>query len=231
MLTMSNIVLVGCTHIDFKGVERLSRALEQIKPEVITIEATKEHLDPSTPPWVCADPTKLEVLVNNGFPEETAKVLLEMHGTYGFYELSGPINYANSHRIPVHVIDHPDAYEFGRKFNEREFERFAKSPRDDLSLYTVENWQRWIDEGYADDERAFSGEESERLTDLEDEVREFMVLRDVTMANRIRELSRGRNLLHIGGSKHLYEWGTGTSLYDELKDLDPERNTLIVYEE
>lgn len=100
---MGKITLIGCTHSDVKGEQRLGKLLRYIRPEIITAESSehKRKVHARVMKIVC------ECLEQKGLDPDNVKAFCELTIGGIFYEYKACERYAKTNNIPLYEIDKP----------------------------------------------------------------------------------------------------------------------------
>ena len=233
---MTNITLIGTVHIDHKGHERLAKALDHHRPDIICLEETplgatkgwKTHLE------------MMEKLKNTPWhriysQEQIERVKIELLSS--FYEPWVPKNYKNiKSDTKLYCID--DNVEIlnplmGSTQSDWLMQqlRAGKTIKQlitpaDISIAdfvkngSVEEHQAYVDSIYD------GNHEAELIQKYGREIFDLIVVkRDQLFASKIRtvhEKNPDKKIVTIVGAGHLFS-GYGSNTYDLLADLNPMR--------
>lgn len=97
MINKNNLILVGTAHFDLRGTQRLSKLLDHLAPDILTLEYSKEKRELGQ---------KLENQVKEIIEQKGVDFdLFKKSQDFYRYELKVCDKYAKNHKIPLHEID------------------------------------------------------------------------------------------------------------------------------
>ncbi|MBS3140268.1 hypothetical protein J4479_04660 [Candidatus Woesearchaeota archaeon] len=201
----TEIILIGTHHYDPQGRKRLTRLLNHLKPDVVSIELTEQKMkdrerleaERKRPEYH----SELQWYARNvGVKISNIKFILETEG----YEYYAARDYCQKQQIPLVPAD-PwlDEYFNSSEKLQTEVKRFVK--------LRVEEIEERVQESY-----------SSSVTLVESEIKAFEK-RDAEAEKIIRSLD-GR-IVHVAGLLHVYA-GNYNNLFKRLADLSPKRMRL-----
>jgi len=231
-------ILIGTVHRDREGETKLQRLLEEIGPEIITLEMSA---------YACryrqaqgsAQLLRLDRILHRLSREtERSEEELAAHPTVIDirtllalpFEYRAASLYAQGRDIPLHLIDLSNVSAV--KLRRVETELITYKNLKILTALPENHRPAAEEEGYATARALiFGGCRSEVRQSYLERRRgdEGVGPRDAWMATELRrrvETSRGRRVVHIGGWIHLLEDEKRETLYSRLEDLHPVRMLL-----
>ena len=224
------IHFIGTIHSDPQGKERLARALGYEKPDLITVESSKEVIEYIEQEALPLMKQKVDSL---GFYPEVAEYLKEELVKLN-YEIEVSRNYAREHTIPLSYVDHPSKLE-NTKLEVISFCHSSKANFD----YHLSSLNKRIAIPIADKEyqtfqslfdKSFAEAEAEEKKIVDKEAHLFDH-RDIFMAKNIEAVLRSGKLVHVGGIAHcLQDTFDLRTLFSRLQKYAPTRATLKWYE-
>jgi len=230
---MVKIVLIGAAHHDIQGKQYLERALGKENPDVISIEA-----GPKTYRYIKSEKfaRQMQEMTNLAERRVTFRHNRELLNTM-CYEVLVVHEYAKAHNIPVHPIDpYRDSYLYktfkkdyqGLSIQQLEQLVVAISSMEpdegELMLYRI-----WFN--YEGDQ--IPSDEQEHISTVLLHDRDFPKRRDIITERNLRNIVAGmdddQKLVHIAGYAHLCRDSQQRTLYEKVRDLNPERRTVRSY--
>ncbi len=230
---MANIVLIGTAHHDIQGKEHLERALEEEKPDVISIEA-----GPKTYRYIKSEKFARQMQEMTDLVERRVAFRhnRELLNTM-WYELLVVHEYAKAHEIPVHSIDpYRDSFLYktlkrdSRGLSIRQLEQLVvaissmEPDEGELMLYRI-----WFNSK----EDQIPSDEQEHISTVLLHDRDFPKRRDIiterNLRNVVANMDGDQKLVHIAGYAHLCRDSQQRTLYEKIRDLKPERKTVRSY--
>ena len=233
---MADIVLIGVAHDDLKGKERLSRALEIEKPDIITLETTIDMMNNFKESYDILVDNLLNILKEKNVNETTYSLFEEILDISEPFEHSVCKDYARKNNTKFYIIDHPESSAKARDNIKSGLTQFVEqADKNFLEAITKESINEDNDKMYKHIQDLFDAKvpnigEEEKIINL---CRESMYLkeRDLNQASNIRRLTKENDckIVHVGGTLHMMDDSLGQSLYSRIKDLNPKRKTLLEY--
>ena len=233
---MANIHLIGTIHYELKGIERLEKALQVEKPEILTIEASQQWLDYSAKNRDQDINMYLQIMKEKGFSQQTYSFLENGLKSASNYEVEVCKNYAKQTGIPLYLIDDSSIADLLRteilsQFR-TSFENIDPKDFDGISRESVIKGQDAI---YQNIQNLYDGKipaiigEQQLINPLRGKL---IGKRDRTEAKTLTKLAQDNNakIVHVGGCAHNLTDSKGKTLYSRLANLNPSRKTLFAYD-
>jgi len=206
--------LIGTSHVDFHGYERLTRAFNRFQPETAVIEDTSEGFTESTMlVKTLSDPAKLEVAVSNAlqkFPDANPETLRLWLGSVE-YDTKAVNDYAQRTGAKIILADSSQV------LATVDFEGQAKTKNSPLVVETNAMLKLTPEEHLADVRREYAIS-TYPVADNSSLVR-FYSDRDSHTEQILRE-QKG-NVVYVAGLDHLFG-DYKPNLTDRLSDLNPD---------
>ena len=233
---MARVHLIGTIHYELKGFERLERALQVEKPDIITLEASPEGLEDLIKHWSSDLETTLKLIKDRGFSQRVYDFFKEYFNSVRNFEYEVCKNYSERTGVPLYLIDDPNTTvrlrqevisEFQTILNAINPEEVEKISRETI-IKSQDNLYAYMQKLYDGEIPAIIGEKK-----FIDPLRgTFIKGRDEIEAKHIEELAKNYNgkIVHIGGCAHNLTDSRSETLYSRLKSLNPSRKTLWSYE-
>jgi len=222
---MKQLHMVGTSHEDFKGPERLEKFLRSVRPDYIGLESTVEGFDK-------------EISCHNEMSSERSTYTIKLSEVFGAkgaenmmiymimlgYESWVPSNYANENKgvtiVPCDIYRAEDIHDQAQKVLGANNAFKSKDKLFDLVKGELDDIQEILDSNYLDNS----------LSDIQEYPELFKRLcqdRDEVAEKKIRETFEATNhsMAYIGGAGHIF--GEYHNLFDRLKDLNPTRMRLL----
>ncbi|MDP3699151.1 MAG: hypothetical protein Q8R47_06220 [Nanoarchaeota archaeon] len=230
----ARIHFIGCVHGDPQGSERLWKALEYEKPDIITVEFNQDALEYVETEGI---PLVLQKIDSLGFHPEVADFLKEKMGKPSFGATAARL-YALQQGIPIHYVDHPSTISYTKSTiaaicnsSKEDFQYHLSSLASKRMIHSTDKkyliYQSLFDKPFSDSE-AEEKNQVERGAHLFDH-------RDTFMAHRIQDVVEailpGAKDVHVGGLAHcLRDDQELRTLFSCLRHYSPTRATLKWYE-
>lgn len=236
---MANIHLIGTIHYDLKGNERLKKALQIEKPDILTVEASQQWLDYLA---INKDQDKkmcLELMKQKNFSQEVISFFENYLKLVSHYEIDVCREYSNNTKIPLHLIDDPSMVNLLKKEVSSQFQTTLKNvnPKDieGISLKSIASNQEAL---YYYIQSLYDGNVPATIPisikeQLIDSQRGKLIgKRDETEAKNLTRLAQDNSIkiVHVGGCLHNLTDSMGETLYSRLTKFNPSRATLLVYD-
>ena len=222
----NELILVGINHTDSQGEERLERALDKIRPDILTLELPSS-IDISIPPVPVNSIIQFlhRMRINERIDVERTRKLMSAYG----FELRSALRYKESGKNVVCVGE-----EVLAPTDQDEPEDLSQLPRVIRSHETAaEYFINFLGMYTSPQLTAFIGDYLHRSIISESELREledayYGWVTDGTAATRsmdgpvernIRKLLGGKTIMHVGGMTHIYS--KRQNLYEMMQDLKP----------
>lgn len=224
---MTRIHFIGTRHYDLLGPGRLEKALGTESPSVITVEASRVHLDYLEAEGLPLIHKRIDSL---GFSQVDTEFLKRRFGEIGF-EVEISRLYALQHNIPLHYVDLRDV-EKTKKIVQIVCNSSREKFECEISHFVPKTEIADSDRVYSLYENLFAGsfEKEQKHTNFNAIYLEPH--RDSFMADRIERIAEidGR-ITHIGGIMHCLNDVQGRTLFSKLRGYNPTRQTLKWYED
>ena len=119
------MILVGTSHIDLQGPERLEHLLEQIQPKIITVEISANlSLDDVADQIIEGRATQIQRLKATDMYESYKRLLTEIYSIRAFDALV-PIQYARANGVEIYPVDFPSQESKAKIFRNEDKELLA----------------------------------------------------------------------------------------------------------
>ena len=224
--------MIGVSHHDVQGKEHLERALEEERPDIITVES---------------GPKNYRYVTSSKFAEQMKDMInfarrvvsnrdIELLNTLN-YEFFVVHKYARTQGIPVHTIDpYRDSFIF--KTHKKDFKNFNRSK---ISQLVTEISTMELTEGELELYRFWFNYEGSDILELEQDHIDTILLqdpsfpksRDITPAANlckiVANMDYNEKLVHIAGIAHLCRDIHQRTLYEKIRDLNPKRRSVRSY--
>ncbi len=248
------LVLIGTDHYDRNGRQRLQKALEIEKPELVTVETVPAYLNfmKKPKPRNRADVPRseydqwlnkiLKSMAKAGHPKPHINEVREFYKEVHQYELKVALSYAAKGDIQCLGIDDPGPWQGQVEAKRLEAITYngSLSPLQTLERSGRLQSQRKIDGDYDWFTELIENSDIEKQTRALDRERDntysgtYSPERDQHPASRIRELMQRPDLskiVSIVGLNHILDDSKGFTLYSLIKNqFRPTRRTLKFYE-
>ncbi|MFC1697914.1 hypothetical protein ACFL1H_06250 [Nanoarchaeota archaeon] len=229
------IHLLGTVHYEFNGPRRLKNALDKLKPDVITVEASQKWIKYLEDNW---DPQKHKIikeLRERGCSENFLDFFSDYIDSASYYEVDISKEYADRNNIPIYLIDNPNMIDIlSEELNSLYNLALDKINPKDLDEVNKESIIEKHDSAYRMVQYVYEGKlprfflEKRLINPLRGT---FVGLRDETEAKFLGEINGDYNMIvHVGGCYHNLDDSKGETLYSRLKKYNPKRSTLILYD-
>lgn len=214
------ITLIGTSHLDLNGYDRLNRLLKHLKPSVIGVEETEKSFEETSRfAELVACPKNLEAVINNAqkqFPEAKPETL-RLWLSKAFYENRAVSDYSRANHIPIVYCESPEEIaHFEEKIRNN---RILKKVPKELSMFlslTPEQARQDIEKEYARQVYPVADfPELVKFYSKRDEFAESVLRQSILRQQQI-------NLVYVCGLDHIFG-DYHPNLYDRLLDLNPRR--------
>jgi pheromone shutdown protein TraB len=231
-IEFKEILLLGTVHYDLLGQERLTRALEYEKPEILTVEASQAWLDYLKQYEQDDWKETLEVLRREGASSELVELFIARRNSKDiFYELEVSRDYASRKNIPLYMIDNITDFDATRRTIRQGFLELLSSGL----LSFIRTKQNFIDVQRTMYEFAQNFFDKNQVPEqvqhnINKDRGDYIGQRDEHEALKLVELPP-KKIVHVGGLMHMFSDVKNETLYSRLIDfgLIPNRRTLIWY--
>ncbi len=225
---MSNarIHFIGTVHQDPLGSERLQKALELEKPDIITVECSNVMVD-----YLVSEglPTVFQKIDSLDFSQIEAGRLKKKFQDSNF-EIFVSSEYALQNDLPIQYVDSPSMVN-GTKKDVSTIESFSEYDFRKCFSLSLSRAIIRTDSIYSLYQKLFDGSAENEQWQLEPEAHKFNH-RDAFMARNIeRFIEPGAKLVHVGGIGHCLNDTKGRTLFSKLQQYNPTRATLKWYED
>ena len=226
-----SIILLGTSHGDTKGKERLHQSLDILLPEILTIEASPEVVeirkkDRQLYDWLRQ--TLTEKQINQNFIDFFMSTLPKEGETQ--FEIAAAEDYASRTGIKLKYIDDPSMAEATKQEGLRHYrDLISRVPQGAvINVPTPEELQTANDRNYAFAAFGMTTPNSPEVLKFLKTIRGSMIgKRDKYMEGEIRkEEDSEKRLVHIGGFAHMLDDPMSETLYSRIKNLRPERRLI-----
>lgn len=233
---MTIITLLGTIHNDPYGNERLKRALDFERPDIITLEANINAYENLKERMQEDSNNLLEEFRKRGMSQETVEFFKEYTQSGGF-EIDTSREYANRNSIPIRYIDEEES-------SLKSYQDILSGIRqllflNDMKIFegiNVQGISEGVDNLYRDLENVFRGNIPQNIVDekiLNPTRGAILGRRDTHMANELEKLAEqygdSTKIVHVGGALHNMNDSRGETLYSKIAHLHPKRKTLWQY--
>lgn len=225
---MERLYLVGTSHLDLKGPERLGKFLEYVRPDLIGVESTKEYFLQRIEDRQLLDSQKtlLGAVLTLNYGRVKASRIISFMKMVG-YELWVPDQYKRKTGTPILYCDldikvpilskvieqmSDDMVDENNNMNQKYYEAIANTDPEQLQVETDKSYQEHDIGNLNEDPELFQ---------------KMVIDRDINFAKQILQgfNKDGSAFVFVGGSMHFFG-NYQPNLYDRLKDLNPIRVTL-----
>jgi len=236
------LFLIGTSHADPQGKERLDSILENLHPEVLSIEAKKGTIERVNRSRFLKRKWLESIYRRKQYPEHLVRHGLaffdESNKDWG-YEIVSAQEFSERKKIPIYFIDDMQDYPEGRKIRARRLKKWRQEELDlpsdpediELRPYSIveeiererADYQRVRRILMRKDDKAY---ESEILRYFGQSAAAALGQRDLLMADHLREITQKHHssrIAHIGGVAHILDHPKKKTLYSVIKDLRPSR--------
>lgn len=197
------MILIGCSHIDLQGPERLEKLLGKIRPKIITVEISANlSLDDVADQIIEGRATQIQRLKATNMRESYKLLLTEIYSIRAFDALV-PIQYARTNGVEIYPVDfpslEPEAKIFGNE-DERLLAILTSLPYSSLYDQFRNVYISWHERMFYSPEVA---RDLARLFNIRETVEDKPAEeREQFMAEQILEKNPD---MHLGGSAHLID--------------------------
>ncbi len=232
---MNNVRIhfIGTAHEDMLGAQRLEKALQYEKPDIITVESSEVMMD---------------YMENEGLPKIVKKInslglsatdtifLIELLGEGG-YERKKSKAYASKFGIPIYYVDDPSLVAGSVKAVLKMVDSSKKYFTEYLSSEYRAKVKVFLDKNYLLFQSLFDGEVPGSRSVEQDLVERIIqttpsASRDEIVAQNIEAIIKpGAKIVHVGGAFHSLRDVEGRTLFTRLRRYNPTRATLKWYED
>jgi hypothetical protein len=207
------LTLIGTSHLDLDGYDRLSKLLSYLKPSVIGIEETREDFeDTSKLVQALSNPQIIEEALLNAkkqFPRANHDTLRQWLSSIN-YEHRAIANYSAANDISIIYCDNPQELE------KVDFNSEAKKPESSLNR-GIEAFLRQSPEEARLDIRSEYSQSEYPVRDCQELVA-FYQARDQHTEQILRKQTG--NVVYVCGLDHIFG-NYHPNLFDRLSDLNP----------
>lgn len=202
---MGKITLIGCTHSDVKGEQRLDKLLRYIQPEIITVESSehKRKVHSRVMKIVC------ECLEQKGLNPENAKEFCELTIGDIFYEYKACEKYAKNNNILLYEIDKPYLAKVEKETCRNQIREFKElETTDEILEKVVKEKRNKRNDSFAtlrSDLRYYNISFLLEESKIPDPI---MGERDAYMAEKLDKLiieNPDKRIVHVGGALHMID--------------------------
>jgi len=223
---MKQLHMVGYTHKDLKGPERLDKLLRSVRPDYIGVESTVEgfYTKVSNHEKMGILRTILLPQLIEDFGAKGAENIISYQGMIG-YESWVSANYSNENKgvtiVACDIHRAKDLHNHALKVLEANDDDVKSEQKvTNVANMDMEDFQKKLDENYIDIS----------VLDIQKDpalFKELCLDRDENAESIIRDSfsATKQSMVYIGGGLHIF--GEYHNLYDRLKDLNPTRMKLI----
>lgn len=212
------LTLIGTSHLDLDGYDRLSHLLAYLKPTVIGIEETQEDFnETSNLVKVLSNPQILENAIANAskqFPDAIHETLRQWLSSVN-YENKAIAEYSAINNVPIVYCDNP------QELRKVDFDSEANKAESTLNRGIEAFLKQTPEEARLDLRKEYS-QAMYPVKDCEDLVA-FYQARDKHTAQILREQTG--NVVYVCGLDHIFG-DYHPNLFDRLTDLNPKRMKL-----
>lgn len=218
---MNEIILVGTSHVDIEGPERLRKILEIKKPDAITIECAQEFVDNIFKIRDYINKKKLMIKYGTRKIEFTPfkqSQILELNRetlmkffSIIYFEVIIAKEYTDKNKIKLICVDKKEYVEEVSKELNKDIKKgtllyFSMIPEESFKL-PLKYFQKITDDCYVN-EKYYDGKISK-----EDPTKLFK--RNEHSVNEILKI-KAKKILHIGGANHIFN--NSPNMYEMLKE-------------
>lgn len=235
---MSSLTLIGVHHGDYRGKERLDLLLQELQPDLITLETCEKKEVLMSQLREEYEREVFAALVARGFPEELLpRIHRFVESCTPHFEYPAVAEYCQAQGIPFFLIDHPsksvdrakaqgpleavkssllekDYATLIQQVQSHELEVFISSRGEEI----IDKLNQPVEEHYAAAHFALGKSDKARALALEfcDELSPYLKYRDAYMARRLRKLweeNPSADFVYVGGWGHLLDDPLRRTLY------------------
>jgi hypothetical protein len=210
---MKMLTMIGCSHLDVDGYDRLKKLLDHLKPTVIGVEDTERDWNGASHLFRTGSPNYEQAVMNGGvyFPNADRRTLRLWFSSLGYIGLAID-EYSVTNSIPLIFCDDPEI------LIKVDFERSASNPASAVNQ-GLEGFLRLSPmDARADIAKEYATEEYP-VRDSAPLV-EFYQSRDRFTERKLRAAES--NLVYVCGLDHIFG-DYHPNLFDRLSDLGPAR--------
>ena len=226
----AHIHLLGVVGFDPIGDRRLRKALEQEKPDAITIGISEVLVEYFDNEWFSDQITKLNSY--DGIkPEVRTFIETQIRDIYRF-PVTVSRDYAQSRVIPIYYI--------GKSEDLEEVRRSIRGPNKSNSktinqTETMDEKMKYAGNKYRTFQEWFSNPDFASQIMMNDFVQRFLPDnqdREVVTARNLKRLiyEVSGKIIHVAEGELLTDDMRGQSLYERIKQLEPTRGTIVDYQ-
>lgn len=196
------LIYIGIVHIDPRGGQRLEKLLNQIKPEILTVEVSDEKLK-------SMDAAREEIrlaLKQKGLNQELAEKYVSI-SIFSTYEWTVSRDYAKKQDIPIHKVDirTQETAEMSQRVVEMLKNRYLTDEileqkiRDYEACIKLPIWQNFFDKQFYSSVKVLASSPDTQV---------WLKKRDAFMAEKISDIiekNPDKRVVHVGGALHMVE--------------------------
>jgi len=211
---MTDLTLIGTNHFDPKGSLNLQKALNEEKPDILSLELPEYAKDFKKNLFEHATSNNLDnfFLKMMGYEKDVVQDYSEKNNVPLFYVDSGDTKSALD-EISSDLLHHKQ-----KKINNQNFET-EDSIKSKLLDYAIREYENKL---------SYMIENEDSKMDFFRDCRYLVSGRDSEMASGIKQIFKQNpgKIVHVGGLIHLLDDPKGESLYSRLKYLNPKRKDI-----
>ena len=235
---MGKIHLIGTIHNDFKGRKRLEKALEEEKPDIITLEASQSSLDYCLNTYDDDLKMSLKALKDMGISDSAYSFFegyLNLMASERIFEYQVCKNYSEKNGIPLYLVGDDDNNNLINLKKDMLSQITSLDPKllDEISYENITEGHDYLYstvQGLYDGKIPTSVGEEHLINPLRGAI---IGKTDETGAKNIEELLSKYDtakIVHVGGGAHMLSDSSKETLYSRLENFNPSRRTLMSYD-